>query len=84
MAAEGSRETGIAAALASVDVAAVLDVEDVDGAAWLVDAVADPVRAASGSPLAFERFAEWRTDLLRVGRQRAFEELDTSRGDSFG
>ena len=43
---------------AAVGVAAAVDVEDVDGAVLVVDAVADTVLASTGPPLPFEGLAQ--------------------------
>jgi hypothetical protein len=51
-----------------VDLRAVIDVEDVDGAVSLVDPVDDPVGAAAGSVTACEGAEQRFTDAVRIER----------------
>lgn len=43
----------------------MIDVEDVNLAAFVVDAIPDTVLTASGAPHAFERRAQLRADTMR-------------------
>ena len=67
----GDRPTGSAA----VSVSTVVDVEHVDDAVAVVDAIADPVLAPSRAPLAGERCAQRCADAVWVVRQWAEQEL---------
>ena len=64
---------------AAVGVAAVVDVEHVDGAGLLVDAVADAVLAATGPPLPFVGLSKRRSFSAGVVGERAEDELDARR-----
>ena len=62
----------------------MVDVEDVDGAGLVVDAVSDAVLAATGPPLPFEGFAKRRSDSAGVVGERAEYELGACSGDRLG
>jgi hypothetical protein len=53
---------------AVVDLRAVVNVEDVDNVAVLVDPVDDAIGAATGTVTASERTEQWLADPLRVDR----------------
>ena len=66
-----------------VDVPAVDDVEDVDGARGLVDAVHDPVSAAPGAVAADERSEQRLAHAFRVDCQRGLAEFQHCGGYGF-
>lgn len=66
-----------------VDLRAVVDIEDVDHAADLIDPVDDAISAAPGAVAARKRPEQWLADPLRIDRQCGIAELQHSRGDSF-
>ncbi len=63
----------------AVDVAAVIDIEHVDGAGPVIDAVADPVLATPSPPLPFERRSQRRSYSAGIVGERAEDELDARR-----
>jgi hypothetical protein len=67
-----------------VDVAAVIDVEDMDYASGFIDAVHDPVGAAPGAVTAGQRAEQRHADTLRIDSQPSFAELKDRGGDGFG
>jgi hypothetical protein len=69
---------------AVIDLRAVVNIEDVDDAAALVDPVDDAIGAAPGAMTASERPEQWLADPLRVNRQRGIAELQHGGGNSFG
>ena len=60
---------------------AVIDVEDVHGAAVLIDAVDDPVRAAPGAMAARQRAEQRLADAVRAHRERHGTELQHGGSD---
>jgi hypothetical protein len=73
-----------AGASSAVSVPAMVDVQYIDNLVFLVDAVADPVLASSGTMLAFEGGAELRADSSGILRKRAKDELGAGGGDGLG
>src|SRR3984893_10740589 len=69
---------------AVVDLRAVVDVEDVDGAGVLLDPVDDPVGAAPGCVTASQRAEQRLTDAVRVDREGGLAELQHGSGDRLG
>ena len=67
---------------AVIDVAPVIDVEDVDFFAVFVDRVADAVFPAPCTPVPFEGGSQWYADSVRFLGQRAADELVTGPSDS--
>ena len=59
----------------------MVDVEHVDGAGFVLDAVADPVLATSGPPLTFKGLSQRRSYSAGVVGERAEDELGACRGD---
>ena len=64
-----------------VGVRSVFDGNNLDAMVVHVDAVDHAVVASSGNVQACELQVQMFTDAMRVGRQRAVEELDDRRGD---
>ena len=62
----------------------MVDVKHVDGAGLVVDAVADAVLAATGTPLPFGGLAQRRSDSAGGLRERPEDELDARRGGRLG
>ena len=67
---------------AVIDIASVIDVEDVDLSAVFVDRVADPVFPAPCAPVPFEGGSQRCADSVRFLGQRAADELVTGPRDS--
>ena len=72
------RRSGVRAV---VDLRAVVDVEDVDGAIGLVDPVDDPVGAAAGSMTAGQRTEQRFANAVRVDGQGGLAEFQHRGGD---
>ena len=69
---------------AVVDLSAVVDVEDVDGASVFLDPVDNPISTAPGSVTA-SQWAEQRfADAVRVDRERGHAEFQHRGGDRLG
>jgi len=68
----------------AVDLGAVVNVEDMDGAAIFVDPVDDPVGAAAGSVTACERAEQRFADAVRGDCQGGPTELQNGSGDCLG
>jgi hypothetical protein len=68
---------------AEVDLQAVVNIEDVDNAAILVDPVSDPIGAAPGTVTAGERPKQRLTNPVRVDRKRGIAKLQHGGGDGF-
>ncbi len=66
--------------LGPVHVASVVDVEDDDSVAVLIDAVPHPVLASAGPPHALERRPQRRTDGTRAHQERPGDELPREGG----
>lgn len=58
----------------------MIDIEHVNDAIHVVNAIADAVLTSSGPPLTGKRRTQRRADAMRVLRQRAEQELDACRG----
>lgn len=67
-----------------VDLRAVVDVEDVDGAIGLVDPVDDPVGAAAGSVTSCEGAEQRFADAVRVDGEGGPAEFQHRGGDCLG
>jgi hypothetical protein len=67
----------VPSASAVIDIASVIDVEDVDLFAVFVDGVADPVFAAPCTPVPFERGSQRGANSVWFFGQRAADELVT-------
>ena len=67
-----------------VDLGAVVDVEDVDGASFLLDPVDDSVGAAPGSVTACDGAEQRFTDAVRIDRQGGLAEFQRGDGDCPG
>src|SRR6516162_8605078 len=68
---------------AMVDLGAVVNVEDVDNAAVLVDPVDDAITAAPGAMATGERSKQRLADPMRIGRKRGIAELQHGGGNGF-
>jgi hypothetical protein len=68
----------------TVDIAAMVDVEDVDSARVLVDAVHDPVGSPPGTMAAGQRAEQGLADAMWVDRERRVAELQHRRGHGLG
>jgi hypothetical protein len=66
-----------------VDLRAVVDIEDVNNAAVLVDPVDDPISAATGTVTASKRPEQRLADPVRVNCQRGITELQHGGGNGF-
>jgi hypothetical protein len=67
-----------------VDLSAVVDVEDMDGAGVLLDPVDDPVGAAPGSVTARQRPEQRSSDTARVDGKSGLAEFEYGGGDRLG
>jgi hypothetical protein len=67
-----------------VDVAAVVNVEDMDDAGRFVNAVHDPIGSAPGSVAAGQRAEQGLADAVRIDSKRGVTELQHGRGDGLG
>jgi hypothetical protein len=67
-----------------VDVAAVVNVEEMDDGGGFVDAVYDPVGSAPGSVAAGQRAEQRLADAVRIDGERGVAEVQDGRGDGLG
>ena len=67
-----------------VNVAAVIDVEDVDDAGGFIDAVHDPVGATPGAVTSDQRTEQRLADTLRIHRECRIAEFQDCGGDGLG
>src|SRR5438034_1238832 len=80
----GSPRLVMLSGVRAVDLGAVVNVEDMDGAAVFIDPVDDPVGAAAGSVTACERAEQRFAGAVRVDRQGGLAEFQHSGGDCLG